>query len=87
MNSKVDDYITSQPNWSKELNLLNAKEVLGGMFSWQEGQEITMDLERNGEPVVIKTTLTKAFAKSEGLVENPEATEGQKSLRAAWLKG
>ncbi|RCW92631.1 M61 family metallopeptidase [Winogradskyella arenosi] len=71
----------------KELNLLNAKEVLGGMFSWQEGQEITMDLERNGEPVVIKTTLTKAFAKSEGLVENPEATEGQKSLRAAWLKG
>ncbi len=71
----------------KELNLLNAKEVLGGMFLWQEGQEITMDLERNGEPVVIKTTLTKAFAKSEGLVENPEATEGQKSLRAAWLKG
>ena len=57
------------------------------MFGWQEGQDITMDLEREGKPVVIKATLTKATAKSEGLVEDENATDAQKTLRAAWLKG
>jgi len=45
-----------------ELNLANANQVIGGMFGWTEGQEITMDLERNGEPILIKATLTKATA-------------------------
>ncbi|NRR93009.1 peptidase M61 [Winogradskyella undariae] len=69
------------------LTLLNANEVIRGMFSWQEGQEITMDLERNGEPVEIKTTLTKAYASSDSIVEDENATDAQKALRAAWLKG
>lgn len=70
-----------------ELTLENAQQVIGGMFMWQPGQEITMDLERNGEPVVIKATLTKATAKSEGLIEDENATEAQTAVRAAWLKG
>jgi predicted metalloprotease with PDZ domain len=70
-----------------DLTLANAQQVIGGMFGWQEGQEITMDLERNGEPLLIKTKLTKAYATSEALVEDENATEAQKALRAAWLKG
>lgn len=70
-----------------ELTLANAQQVIGGMFGWQEGQEITMDLERNGEPVVIKATLTKAYAADESLIEDENATEAQKALRTAWLKG
>ncbi|MDB9755791.1 peptidase M61 [Winogradskyella sp.] len=70
-----------------DLTLQNAQQIIGGMFGWQEGQEITMDLERDGKPVVIKTTLTKATAKSEGLVEDENATDAQKALRASWLKG
>ena len=70
-----------------ELALANANQVITGMFGWEEGQEITMDLERNGEPVAIKATLTKATAMSESLVEDPNATDAQKALRAAWLKG
>lgn len=70
-----------------DLTLQNAQQVIGGMFGWQEGQEITMDLERDGKPVMIKTTLTKATAKSEGLVEDENATDAQKALRASWLKG
>ncbi|WP_339623916.1 peptidase M61 [uncultured Winogradskyella sp.] len=70
-----------------DLTLQNAQQVIGGMFGWQEGQDITMDLEREGKPVVIKATLTKATAKSEGLVEDENATDAQKTLRAAWLKG
>lgn len=70
-----------------DLNMANAQQVVGGMFGWQEGQEITMDLERNGEPIAIKATLTKATATSESLVEDTNATDAQKALRAAWLKG
>ena len=70
-----------------DLTMANAQQVVGGMFGWQEGQEITMDLERNGEPVAIKALLTKATAKSESLVEDENATEAQKALKSAWLKG
>ena len=70
-----------------DLTMANAQQVVGGMFGWQEGQEITMDLERNGKPILIKATLTKATATSESLIEDENATNAQKALRAAWLKG
>ena len=70
-----------------DLNMANAQQVIGGMFAWEEGQEITMDLEREGKPVLIKATLTKAFATDETIVEDENATEAQKAVRAAWLKG
>ncbi|WP_405572150.1 peptidase M61 [Winogradskyella sp. Asnod2-B02-A] len=70
-----------------DLTLANAQGVIGGMFAWEEGQEITMDLERDGKPVLIKATLTKAYAADERIVEDENATEAQKALRAAWLKG
>jgi len=70
-----------------DLTMQNAQQVIGGMFGWTEGQEITMDIERNGEPVAIKATLTKATAVDESIIEDPNATDAQKALRAAWLKG
>ena len=70
-----------------DLTLTNAQQVIGGMFGWRAGQEISMEIERNGEQVVIKTTLTKATATSESLVEDDNATEAQKTLRTSWLKG
>lgn len=70
-----------------DLTLANAQQVIGGMFAWQEGQEISMDLERNGDPVAIKATLTKAVAKDQTLIEDENASDAQKSLRASWLKG
>ncbi|WP_431108866.1 peptidase M61 [Winogradskyella poriferorum] len=71
----------------KDLTLENAQQVIGGMYGWQEGMEYSLDLERNGEAVVLKGTLGKATAKSESLVEDENATEAQKALRQAWLKG
>ena len=70
-----------------DLTLANAQGVIGGMFGWQEGQEITMDLERDGKPMLIKATLTKAYATDESIVEDENASDAQKALRAAWLKG
>lgn len=68
-----------------ELTLFNANPVIRGMYEWQEGQEITMELERDGKPVTIATVLTKAYAPGETIVEDENATEAQKVLRAAWL--
>ncbi|MCB0398425.1 MAG: peptidase M61 [Winogradskyella sp.] len=70
-----------------DLTLANAQQVIGGMFGWQEGMEYSLDLERNGEAIVLKGTLGKATAISESLVEDENATEAQKAVRAAWLKG
>ncbi|WP_430468273.1 peptidase M61 [Winogradskyella ouciana] len=70
-----------------DLTLQNAQQVVGGMFAWQVGQEYSLNIERNGEAMELKGTLTEATAKSESLVEDPNATEAQKALRAAWLKG
>ncbi|NRD21507.1 peptidase M61 [Winogradskyella eckloniae] len=70
-----------------DLTLANAQGVIGGMFGWQEGQEITMDLERDGTPILIKATLTKAYASEEKLMDDENATESQKALKSAWLKG
>ena len=68
-----------------ELTLQNAQEVIGGMFTWQEGQDIEMTLERDGKPIEIKTKLTKAFATSNGLIENKNAIKSQVDLRNIWL--
>ena len=70
-----------------DLTLQNAQQVVGGMFSWQAGQEYTLDIERNGEAIALKGTLEKATATSESLIEDENATDAQKALRAAWLKG
>lgn len=68
-----------------DLTLASANQVIGGMFNWKEGDEITMDLERDGKPVAIKTKLTKAMAKGKELVENKDATPDQIAVRKAWL--
>ncbi len=68
-----------------DLTLTNGNQVIGGMFGWKEGQEITMTLERDGKPVMIKTKLTKAYGKGTELKENPAATPAQIATRKAWL--
>lgn len=70
-----------------DLTLQNAQQVIGGMFGWQAGQEFSLDIERNGETIALKGTLEKAVAKSESLVEDVNASNEQKTLRNAWLKG
>jgi predicted metalloprotease with PDZ domain len=68
-----------------ELTLQNAQQVIGGMFGWQEGMDISMELERDGETINLETTLTKAVAVTESIVEDQTATEAQIATRKAWL--
>ncbi|WP_222982002.1 peptidase M61 [Flagellimonas meishanensis] len=70
-----------------EVSLANANQVFGDMFSWKPGKEIEVVLLRGEEEIMIKTTTTPSYTKAITLLENPNATEAQKELRNAWLKG
>lgn len=70
-----------------ELTMEAAQMVLGGMYMWQPGMEIELELERAGEPFTLKATLTEAFATGVKLQSVEAPTEAQLALRAAWLKG
>ncbi|NQX85701.1 MAG: peptidase M61 [Flavobacteriaceae bacterium] len=69
------------------LNLQSLQQVIGGMFLWQKGQKYDLELERDGEIIQLKGTLEVAEAVIKSLEEDENATEAQKALRAAWLKG
>ena len=65
----------------------NANQILQQVFSWKPGKEIEVKLERNGEEVLIKTTTTQPYTTGDGIMEKADATDAQKALREAWLKG
>ncbi|CAM1363647.1 Predicted metalloprotease, contains C-terminal PDZ domain [Tenacibaculum sediminilitoris] len=65
----------------------NANQIFTKMFMWQPGNEVEVKLERDGKEVVIKTTLTQSYTRGTSLKDNPNATQKQKELRKAWLKG
>lgn len=69
------------------LSMENFRLTVGKMFQWKVGDEIDVKLERNGEPISIKTTLTQAYTTSKLLKEDPNATKEQIELRNTWLKG
>lgn len=70
-----------------DLTMANANEVLQKVLDWKPGREIEVILDRNGEEIIIKTTTTKTYTNGTGIVEKPDATDAQKALREAWLKG
>ena len=69
------------------LTLENVRKGLGQMYQWKPGQEIDVKLERDGNPIQIKTTLKQSYTTSETLMEDENANELQINLRKAWLKG
>lgn len=69
------------------LTLQNANQILQEVFMWKPGEDIEVVLDRDGKEVLIKTITTQPYTIGEMLVEKPNATEAQKTLRKAWLKG
>ena len=69
------------------LSLANAQQLIGGMFMWQPGTDIEVTLDRNGEEIVIKTTLEQSYTTGKSLQPTANATTAQIALRKAWLKG
>ncbi|MDT0606597.1 peptidase M61 [Croceitalea rosinachiae] len=68
-----------------EINLQNANQVFGEVFTWRPGKEIDVVLLRNGEEINIKTVTEQSYTTANTLVENPDATETQITLRKVWL--
>ncbi len=69
------------------LTLQNANQLLQNVFMWTPDTVIDVVLERNGQEISIKTTTTQGYTNGEGLVKKADATDAQKTLRKAWLKG
>lgn len=69
------------------VSMQNANQVFQDVFSWEEGQEVNVVLSRDGKDIVIKTVLTPAYTTGNSLHVKADATEAQKALRNAWLKG
>ncbi len=71
----------------EELTMQNANELLQKVYSWQPGNDVEVILDRNGNEVIIKTTTTKTYTKGENITEKANATDAEKALLNAWLKG
>ncbi len=69
------------------VTMKNANQIIGQVFSWKPGKEIEVHLDRNGEEVVIKTTLTQSYTNGNSLKSKADVTKEQIALRKAWLKG
>ncbi|MDO5981168.1 peptidase M61 [Flavivirga spongiicola] len=82
---QVNDVIKSVDG--ETLTLQNANQVLQQVFMWKPGKDIEVKLDRSGEEVVIKTTTTQGYTSGEAIREKADATDAQKALRKAWLKG
>jgi predicted metalloprotease with PDZ domain len=71
----------------EKMTVANANSILQQIFNWKPGQEVEVKLDRNGEEIIIKTTTTKTYTTGDGIIEKAGATDAQKTLREAWLKG
>ncbi|WP_147677997.1 M61 family metallopeptidase [Algibacter pacificus] len=67
--------------------MANANDLLQKMFMWTPGTDINVTLERDGKDIEIKTKTTKSYTTGSGIFVKADATDAQKTLREAWLKG
>jgi predicted metalloprotease with PDZ domain len=69
------------------LSLQNANQVLQDVFMWEPGKDIEVKLFRLGKEIVIKTTTTPSYTTGKSVKPKADATNTQKALREAWLRG
>lgn len=71
----------------EDVTLASANAIFQKVFMWQPGEAVDVALNRNGEEVTVKTTLTQSYTTGRNLMNSPHATPQQIALRKAWLKG
>jgi predicted metalloprotease with PDZ domain len=70
-----------------EVTMQNAQQVFTEVYMWVPGSEVVVKLKRGDEEIVIETKLTQSYTKGSGLKVMEDASENQRELRNAWLKG
>lgn len=69
-------------------SLDNARTIIGKSFQWKEGDNIKLEVIRDGETMTLEGTYVKPQAESKSLkVEELSADNPKVVLRNAWLKG
>lgn len=63
------------------------RTVIGQSLGWGPETEVRMEVERDGEPLILEGTAGSPTVIRTGISEDPEAGEAQRQLREAWLKG
>lgn len=68
-------------------NIQNVYDLIMASQSWNEGDNITMTLARDGEEIKLEGKIITPKDKNKTFVEVPNASQDQIALRKAWLKG
>ncbi|MCG9970394.1 peptidase M61 [Christiangramia crocea] len=71
----------------KEYTIQNVYDLINATQSWEEGNRISMTVERDGEEITLEGEITKPMDMDKRLVEIQNADGEQMELRNAWLKG
>lgn len=71
----------------KEYTIQNVYDLINATQSWEEGNPISMTVERDGEEITLEGEITKPMDMDKRLVEIQNADGEQMELRNAWLKG
>jgi predicted metalloprotease with PDZ domain len=70
-----------------EVNLEAIRMIIGQSFGWTPETEVSMVVERDGTLVTLQGKAGTPTVQETVISEAPNATETQKALRKAWLKG
>lgn len=65
----------------------NIYDLITTSMAWEEGENVVMVVQRDGEEVTLESTIEQPTAPGMKLVEKPGASDQQIELRYAWLKG
>ena len=83
---KAGDILTSVNG--EAVSLQNARQIVGKSFQWKEGDDLKMEVLRDGKTVTLEGKVTKPQAESTNLkIEELSADNPKVKLRTAWLKG
>jgi predicted metalloprotease with PDZ domain len=75
---------TEIPELSKE-NMGALNMLFGTSFSWTPDQEVTFEVDRDGERLTLSGSVGIAVAPAKGIAAMDDATPAQIALRNAWL--
>ena len=59
--------------------------MLNNSFSWTPEQEVSFEVDREGERLILSGRVGLALAKAKGIAIKKDATPKQIALRNAWL--
>lgn len=70
----------------EKVSLENIRPIIGKTMQWKTGDNISLDVSREGKLLKLEGNYTQPTSKSTSLIIDNNANDAQKKLRNAWLK-